>query len=309
MPKTKITKAQLIADIKTAAGKSKAITRAEYLQSGQFKKAYETIFLTFEDFRAAAGLVAPKDLAGGKERAAERKESLPEKGQIARYILTSAQNNTHVHDAFWKNLVAFAEHHHAKIMVGTFSYNQNQYGKLSVKRGKAKHAEKDLWFDPAVEPYINDDKVELAPNLMWCGEMNIQPTEENPLSGFETYAHGASAIFPHTKIEMRSIAVPDGTPVKFNYTTGTVTLMNYIQKKAGLKAEHHHRYGFLIVEVDSDGNWWVRQVAARKNGRTIQDLNVLVSDGEVVSTNAEVEAITWGDLHAGCAEKWVVELV
>jgi hypothetical protein len=92
-----------------------------------------------------------------------------------------------------------------------------------------------------------------------------------------------------------------------NYTTGAVTLLNYIHKKAGLKAEHHHRYAFLVVEVDSDGNWFVRQVAARKNGRNIQDLNVEVEDGVVVSTDAKVEAITYGDLHAACAEKWVVD--
>ena len=307
MAKSKVTKAQLIADIKAVAGKNRAITRAEYILGGKFKKAYETLFLTFEDFRAAAKLVAPKDLASGKERAAERKEELPEKGKIKRYILTSAQNNTYVHKAFWANLKAFAEHYHAQIMVGTFSYNQNQFGKLAVKRGTEKDKETALWFDPAIKEYLSDDRVELAPGLSWCGEMNIQPTEENPLSGLESYAHGSSAIFPHTKIEMRSIAVPEGTPVKMNYTTGAVTLLNYIQKKAGLKAEHHHRYAFLIVEVDSDGNWFVRQVAARKNGRNIQDLNVEVEDGVVVTTDAKVEAITWGDLHAACAEKWVVD--
>ena len=305
--RSKLTKAQLIADIKAVAGKNRSITRAEYILNGKFKKAYETLFLTFEDFRSAAKLFAPKDMASGKERATERKEALPEKGKVKRYVLTSAQNNTFVHKAFWTNVEAFAKHYDAKIMVGTFSYNQNQFGKLAVKRGTEKDKETSLWFDPLIKNYLSDDRVELAPGLTWCGESNIQPTDENPLSGFETYAHGSSAIFPHTKIEMRSIAVPEGMPVKMNYTTGTVTLLNYIQKKAGLKAEHHHRYAFLIVEVDSDGNWFVRQVAARKNGRNVQDLNVEVEDGVVVSTDAKVEAITWGDLHAACAEPWVVD--
>ena len=130
-----------------------------------------------------------------------------------------------------------------------------------------------LWFADEIKEYLNDERVELAPGLMWCGDQNIMPTEENPLSGLESFAHGNSAIFPHTKIEMRSIAVPEGMPVKMNYTTGAVTQLNYVQKKAGLKAEHHHRYSFLVVEVDDAGNWFVRQVSARKNGRNIQDLN------------------------------------
>jgi hypothetical protein len=136
--------------------------------------------------------------------------------------------------------------------------------------------------------------------------MNILPTEDNPISGLETYGGSTSVVFPHTKIEMRSIATTPDLPVKMIYTTGAVTLMNYLQKKLGIKAEHHHRYAFLLVEVDSEGNWWVRQVAARKNGKTIQDLNVLVEDGEVKSTEAFVEAVTWGDLHATIAEPEVV---
>jgi hypothetical protein len=137
--------------------------------------------------------------------------------------------------------------------------------------------------------------------------MNIQPTEENPLSGLETYVGPSSVIFPHTKVEMRSVATTPSQPVKLLYTTGCVTLMNYIQKKAGLKAEHHHRYAFLVVEVDSTGNWWVRQVAARKNGRSIQDLNVTVIDGQIKATDAKVEAVTWGDLHATMTDPLVME--
>jgi hypothetical protein len=106
---------------------------------------------------------------------------------------------------------------------------------------------------------------------------------------------------------MRSVANTPDSPPKMIYTTGAVTLMNYIQKKEGIKAEHHHRYAFLLVEVDSEGNWWVRQVAARKNGKVIQDLGVLVSGGKVQSTKAPVEAVTWGDLHAANAQAEVVE--
>jgi hypothetical protein len=35
--------------------------------------------------------------------------------------------------------------------------------------------------------YINDDAVELALVLVWCGEMNILPTAANPLTGLNDY--------------------------------------------------------------------------------------------------------------------------
>ena len=248
-----------------------------------------------------------KPLAGGKQRAAEIKEPLPISGNVKRFILTSAQNNTFVHEAFWENVEAMAKHYDAQILVGTFSYNQNNFGKLAVKNGTKKAHEDELWYDPKVTPYISDVPRELAPGLKWCGNLNIIPTEDNPISGLETYGGSASVIFPHTKIEMRSIATMPDMPVKMVYTTGACTLMNYLQKKLGIKAEHHHRYAFLIVEVDAKGDWWVRQVAARKNGKTIQDLNVLVEDGIVVSTEAHVEAITWGDLHATNSQPEIIE--
>jgi hypothetical protein len=247
-----------------------------------------------------------KPIAGGKQRATEIKETLPNSGGVKRYILTSAQNNTFVHEEFWANVLALSKHYDAKILVGTFSYNQNNFGKLAVKNGTKKDYEEELWFDPAIKPYISDARRELAPGLKWCGNMNILPTEDNPISGLETYEGASSIIFPHTKIEMRSIATMPGTPVKMIYTTGCTTLMNYLQKKLGIKAEHHHRYACLIVEVDADGNWWVRQVAARKNGKEIQDLNVHIKGGEVVSTDARVSAITWGDLHSTMANPEVV---
>ncbi|PWT75521.1 MAG: hypothetical protein C5B59_08565 [Bacteroidetes bacterium] len=251
--------------------------------------------------------IGKKPLAGGKKKAKAQRHSLPEAGEIKRYILTSAQNNTHVHKEFWENLQAMAEHYHAKILVGTFSYNQNNYGKLAVKKGTKKPYENTLWFDPAFAQYISDERIELAPGLLWAGNMNILPTEDNPISGLETYGGSTSVVFPHTKIEMRSIATTPDMPVKMIYTTGTVTQMNYLQKKLGIKAEHHHRYAFLLVEVDSQGNWWVRQVAARKNGHNIQDLNVVAEGGKIISTDAAIEAVTWGDLHSTNVQPEVVE--
>lgn len=235
--------------------------------------------------------------AGSVKGVVEEQAKLPSKNHVKRYILTSAQNNTFVNKPFWANLTALAAHYDAKIMVGTFSYNQNHFGPLAVKKDKAKPVEKELWYDPLVVPYINDDRVELGSGLVWCGEMNIMPTSDDPLSGLETYSHRKSAIFPHVKLAMRSVATMQGEGTKLNYTTGTCTLKNYIQKKAGLKAEHHHAYACLVVEVNHEGNWWVRQVGAAHEDCELQDLDMVVKNGKV-STGNKVESITWGDLHA-----------
>lgn len=252
---------------------------------------------------AVAKIAAPvKPLSGGLVEGTKiLRAKLPPKGQIKRYILTSAQNNTDVNRPLWENLLALADHYGAEIFVGTFSYNQNAYGQMAVKRDTKKWTGKTMWYDPVFAPFIRDSRIEIASGLVWCGEMNIQPTAADPLSGLETYSHRKSAIFPHVKLAMRSIATMKGEGAKLTYTTGTATLMNYVQKAAGLKAEHHHEYAFLVVEVNHAGNWWVRQVAGAQDGRSIQDLDVVVVDG-VVSTGNRVEAITYGDLHATVAD-------
>ncbi len=312
----KVTKADIVADaLKAALTLSGPLTRDYLRENSAYTDKQRTKFFPKHDYLLAAinDKLTPtqrkagigKPLEGGQIKSREERAPRPHTGEVKRYILTSAQNNTKVHEAFWENTLAFAKHYDATIMVGTFSYNQNRFGKLAVKAGTEKKYEYTLWHDAKVKPYIKDKTVLLAPGLIWCGEMNIQPTEQKPLSGLESHKGGSSVIFPHTKIEMRSIAMPPDQPVKMLYTTGAVTQLNYIQKKAGQKAEHHHRYAFLIVEVDGKGNWWVRQVAARKNGRIIQDLNVRVEDGQVIQ-NARVSAITWGDIHATKADPTVV---
>ena len=240
-----------------------------------------------------------RPLAAGsvKARSSEKRE-LPSEG-VRRYILTSAQNNTYVNERAWSSLMALVEHYEAELFIGTFSYNMNAYGKLAVKRGHAPSGgQADLWFDQRLMDYIeagDDRDIVLAPGLMWCGRANIMPTASRPLSGFENYSGRQSGIFPHVKVSMESVASAKHEATKFNYTTGTITQRNYIQKKAGLRAEKQHSYGCLLVEVDSEGRWWARQVVADERGR-MQDLDV-IADGDKVTIGNRVEGITWGDIH------------
>lgn len=256
-----------------------------------------------------------KPVSGGSILGTQTEEMpIPPEGKIYRYILTSAQNNTHVHDGVWNNLLAFARYYDADIFVGRYTYNQNAYGPKSIKPGSEltrdpKTFEKELWFDPKFKRYVNDKRVKLANGLVWCGEMNTLPTAVNPLAGFETYSGRKSAIFPHAKMVMRSVPTMQSEGVKLNFTTGTVTQKNYIQKREGLKAEFHHIYGAVLAEVDSNGNWWVRQLNYDQGTDSIQDLNVVVSGGKVVSTQGKAEAVTGGDLHGTWADPDAVRQV
>ncbi|UXO93740.1 DNA transfer protein [Pseudanabaena phage Pan1] len=254
------------------------------------------------------GLSFDKPISGGKVHATRTiRMLLPKPGEVKRYILTSAQNNTDAHVPFFENLVAYAEHVGAELKVARYPYNRGAYLRMNSGLESPNDDDtKDLWFDPIFDDFICDDRLELAPSLVFCGEVKILPTAKRPLSSFETYPGRQSAIFPHAKIAMESIAGTADDGPKFNYTTGTATLMNYIQKKAGLQAEFHHTYGALLVEVDHEGDWFVRQLNASHDG-TFYDLMSMVKDGEVYSTDG-VEAINWGDLHAEVLDQEIYHL-
>lgn len=229
-------------------------------------------------------------------------EDLPQEGEVFRYIVTSAQNNTKVNRGLWENLRALSDYYMAPILVSQFTYNKAQYKEGSVKPGSEKVSdEQDMWYDPLLDEHLENRRVQLAPGLIFVGDMNVLPTAVNPLSGLQSFTGRASGIFPHTKQEMESVASTGDEAAKFNYTTGCVTARNYIQKKEGQKAEFHHAYGALIVEVDHEGNWWVRQLNADGRNR-IYDVDIVADKGEVTNyvdpDKHGAEAITPGDIHA-----------
>lgn len=247
--------------------------------------------------------VRVKGTIGGRTK---QVRPLPMPGEVRRYLLTSAQNNTYVHEALWINGLALASHYGAELMVGTYSYNKSAYGQKAVKRGAQVDHEDRSWYDPQIVEHIVDERVELAPRLTWCGELNILPTAMHPLSQMEAYNGRDSNLVPHAKYAMQAVAGMAGEGTKHNYTTGTVTQRNYIQKRIGILSEQYHGYGFLLVEVCGDGSWFVRQVQATEEG-VLRDLDLRV-DGGVVTTCNPVSAITWGDVHVRVIDPEVREL-
>ena len=278
------------------------------------KAAGTSYWVTHQAYMRAVGrgLITPRKHGGqtrddnkeatmvGRVKALETSEfAVPPKGGIKYYLLSTAQNNTNVHPELWQNIMALSQYLNARVMVSRFVYDKRtQSADLDKKvaTGKTAKEREGIEWDPRVHPYLADDRVSLAPGLVWCGEMNILPTAVRPLSGLEAYTGRKSSIIPHVKLAM--VSVPSGKyeATKFVYTTGTVTQRNYIQRKEGLKAEFHHCYGALLVEVDGEGDWFVRQLNADSRG-TLHDLDLRV-EGGIVTTGHQVEAISWGDIHA-----------
>ena len=241
----------------------------------------------------------------GSVKMVEREPYKPS-GTVKRYILTAAQNATTVHGECWANLQHVAQYYEAKILVSRFKYQTSaKIAQPSGKPGKERLVIDEDYFDPRLDPYTHDSQIELAPGLVFCGEIQISPTAVNPLSGMDGYTGRASCIIPHTKQYLKCVPSSKHDGTKFIYSTGACTLRNYIEARAGQKASFHHVYGGLLVEVCPDGTWFVRQLQHASDG-SMQDLNTeFLSD---VTRSTSVAAIVWGDTHVAKADLDVLHM-
>jgi len=206
--------------------------------------------------------------------------------QVQVFILSAAQDSSKVHKGFLKNIEAYAQHRNAEIMIAGYTYNKSMFEDHSKAAGV---------YESCLGPYLISDRVMFGEDLMFCAEVNTLPTAVNPLSGMATYTGQASGVFPHAKYHLDSIPVDKESNTKIIQTTGTMTYPNYVQKKAGQKAEHYHEIGASVVELLPDGRFFVRHIAAGKNG-DFQDLGYKVESGKVTEGH-RVMAVTWGDIH------------
>lgn len=214
------------------------------------------------------------------------------------YVFTCAQNNTKLHENFWRSLMGYIKERNAELHVSKFVYQKVGLGTKNSKDAKERDKkEEEVWFDPRIEPYVSDQSLFITKDLVWCGELNILPTRVHPLSTLKTYTKSASGIIPHVKMRMDSIPTMKHEPARFMYTTGTVTQRNYIQRVTGQVAEFHHVFGALVVEVErSTGLWWARQINADADGN-FYDLDTLWTPTGPQEDSVRVQAITHGDVH------------
>jgi hypothetical protein len=244
--------------------------------------------------------------AGTMEAPDERRETT----DCKTFVFTSAQSCTALNQPFFDALLRYCDAREAELHVSRFTYNKETYGSKSIKPGSAEASDGDeVWFDPQISPYISDVSLQVTPDLIFCGELNILPTRINPLSSFKNYTRTASGIIPHAKMCMESVPTMKNDPAKFLYTTGTVTARNYIQKAAGQVADFHHVFGALVVEVDDNGTWWARQLNADKSGG-FYDLGAYWTEaGRYSYETLRVHAITHGDIHMDKLERDLVPAV
>jgi hypothetical protein len=215
-----------------------------------------------------------------------------------RLVVTSAQNATPVHAGFLEALKGYCSVWDADLVVIPTRY-KNPTSRWSQSQQNA-----EVW-DPALTPYLHNQRKRLSKHLILLGDIKTVPTAERPLSGFEGITHGESGILGHSKMALRTIATPHGALPKIMTTTGAVTVRNYTDSKAGKKGEFHHVFGACVVELDGS-RFHLRQINAMDDGSFI-DLDTEYLPNGTVRPAPPALGLVMGDTHVRFVDPKVVK--
>lgn len=199
------------------------------------------------------------------------------------YFITSAMNNTPVHEGFWKCLMAYRQYYNAELHVIAIRY------KNPTSVWTARQQVQEVW-DPKVVPFLDANRHALFDKYYLMGDVKIQPTAALPLSGMNGMTGPESCIFGHTRVHMQFMPVLKGSEPKMMLTTGACTEPIYTDSKAGKKGHHHHTLGFVVVTEDD-----MHYVTANSDGSFI-DYNIQVKDG-IITDAPPPKALILGDIH------------
>lgn len=206
---------------------------------------------------------------------------------IKRFVITAAQNATPIHDGFFASLMNYCDHNEAELVVIPLRY------KNVTSRWPQSQENAEIW-DTALVPFLYNQRKKLNENLVLVGDVKTQPTAMTPLTRFDSLTGPESGIIGHTKVQMKTVAVPSGRYPKMLLTTGAVTIKNYTDTKAGKVGEFHHSLAAVVVEIIGK-KFFVRHVSATQDGSFI-DLKKEYSPNGIATAERPL-ALVFGDTH------------
>lgn len=210
---------------------------------------------------------------------------------IEKYIITSAVNNSKVFEKGLKTLENYADYQNATLLVLPLKYNPSRL------------SQDEIVYDDKISLYLQYQDFSLHGKISVLPEINIIPTAIKPLQGLASLGHESHTLIASPRLHLDTIPTMDRYHPKFILTTGCITEENYTISKLGAKANFHHTYGAVIVEVDTSKDYiHFRQVSIDDDG-VMNDIDTKYTPETVLK--AKVDAVVMGDIH----EMFLAELV
>lgn len=212
------------------------------------------------------------------------------------FILTTAVSGKEVHEPSFKALKAFEEVNDGMIIIQPC---EDVASRSSVFDYELDKRLRDCGF--AFKDLQLNDKFFLS-------SIRVSAKQINPLTGLDRLAQAkGSMCLASPKQWLKFVANSNTKMPKALMTTGAITIGDYSTDKSMSKrtshiAEHDHKMGAIIVEIEDNCIFHFRQIQFDKDG-SFYDLGWKYSpDGSVVDINeldGEKPVVVFGDTHVG----------
>ena len=251
----------------------------------KFKRDYN------DNFRRRVSFILDRNgLTDNKARledSNEFKEAANRELEKSKYLFfTWEQNETPLHLPFWNRILDYKKYLNAELGV--------ILGRYKNPTSVFIESEHENWNE-ATRPYWIASKHDVHNYLTILGDIKISPTAKYPLTGIQGLSQGKSIIIGHPKLHLKTEPTLQGYANKTVLTTGSVTVPNYTDSKAGKVAENSHKLGFVIVEIRNEKIFHIRQVEADSDGNFIDLIHKNNEKG--VSIVDRAEGLVCGDSH------------
>lgn len=215
-----------------------------------------------------------------------------------RAIVVAAQNATPEHEEFWPILEHMAGVLNAEILVIPLRYKNA----TSVWTASQRNAD---WWSPPLRPYLWNVREDLNKNVMVLGDIKIQPTASNPLSGAEALSRASSAVIGHTRAQTISVATPQHTMAKLLMTSGACTVSNYSDTRVGRLGDFHHSLSAVLIELRGN-HFYMRRLNYSDRTKRVIDQGVAYYRNRHETAPPSL-ALIQGDTHVDYVDPKVIE--
>ena len=234
----------------------------------------------------------PKQVQAFSGKFTRSDEWITEKLNSQKFVVTSAQSNTNVNQAFFNALKTYCHANGAKLIIVPYRY----------KNPTTPNAEVVDEYPSEIHKYLIENKINLHPKLQVLGQLKIAATSDNPLGGLIPLSKGNSLIIGHNQLQMMTLPVQVNDHPVIMTTTGTISEKNYSISKVGYKAEFNHSMSAVVVELDDD-LFHIRHL--NFDGTGFYDFDTYYTNKSLSLCADSVTAIVTGDEHAMFASEAV----
>lgn len=206
-----------------------------------------------------------------------------------KFLISTAQNNTKVNETMLSALLHYAKENDARLIIGETLYNKNSYLQPD-------EVGEEVYFDHEVRPYMIGQKVYLGnESLMFYGCAHVSPTAKDALAGFQA-ATGGDLVIPATQVALQVLPALKGSRPRRMYATGSVTLKNTVNRKAGQTA--HFSTAALFCEKQANGTFNCRHLELMPDAEGFNDIDGRLYRADGITNGGRPAGLQLGDVHA-----------